>query len=248
MPAKNRPPPPKKENMIWLGYDIETTGLNVETDRVTEVGFVLWDAYKKKTIYAGSKLVSNRIISKEIEQLTGIDQHMIDKFGENEVSVFNLVQDYMNQADYIISHNGNLYDKPLTFNEFKRNSIEPPNKPWIDTTTDVPFDPKITTRSLKYLASEKEFVNPFPHRALFDVLTMLKIVSYFDPDVIRDHSLAKTFLIKALVTRDNKELAKSRGYRWNPEKVSWYKTIKEFNYEKECLEAPFKVLIVEEIK
>lgn len=234
--------------MIWLGYDIETTGLDVKADRVTEVGLVLWDAYKKKTIFAASKLIRNRIISKEIEQLTSIDQGMIDEFGEEAADVFNFVSVCFKKADYIISHNGNIYDKPMTINEFERSKIDWPSTPWIDTTTDVPFDPKITTRSLKYLASEKDFVNPFPHRALFDVLTMLKIVSYFDPDVIRDHSLAKTLLIKALVTRENKELAKARGYRWNPDKVSWYKTIKEFNYEKEALEAPFKVLLIEEIK
>ena len=65
--------------MILLGLDFETTGLNFDTDRITEIGAVLWDTKEGKPIALHNHLVKHDDappITEEVEQLTGITQAM----------------------------------------------------------------------------------------------------------------------------------------------------------------------------
>ena len=54
-------------------------------------------------------------------------------------------------------------------------------------------DEKIKTRSLPYLAADHGFLNPFPHRALFDVMTMIQIAGMYDINEILKYADSPIF-------------------------------------------------------
>ena len=99
---------------------------------------------------------------------------------------------------------------------------------------------------LKYMAADFGFINPFPHRAQYDVLTMLKVLSHFDIYKVLELSKVPMIVISARVDYDDKQKAKDRKYSW--EKVGdktypkrWVKMIRENEFEKEQKESPFKI-------
>lgn len=240
--------------MLIAGFDTETTGLDVERDSIIQIGAVLWDtqATTKKAKLKLDALI-NHVSLGEIDAnasaVNGITTEDLNKYGipfENAYSDLHFIFD---KADYIMAHNGNLFDRPIYISNCRRLGIEPSSTPWIDTTCDIAFPPTITTRKLVYLATEHGFLNPFPHDALSDVLTMLKIADQYDWDTTVKYSRAPTLTVKANVTFQQKELAKKQNYRWDNEKKIWLKSIKDFQLEETkglALLAGFKVEVIKE--
>lgn len=114
-------------------------------------------------------------------------------------------------------------------------------RPWIDTTEDVPYPLEVKTRKLTHLAAEHGFVNPFPHRAVTDVLTTLRILSFYSTEEVERYAKAESKTLVANFERDDpefevkKDAVKRNGYRWTgaPE-YQWKKSIKDFQVEEEC--------------
>ena len=235
--------------MYWLGLDLETTGLNTETDRIIEVGAVLWDYNKKAPIRIFSELVhliSYPPITKEIEDLTGITQEILDKHSVApnmlKIQLGNLFR--IPGITHFVAHNA-PFDKAFLVELFKRELENFPDTPWIDTAVDIPYPKSIQTRKLVHLAAEHGFVNPLAHRAVFDVLTMFKILTQYDAQEIMKLSSIPTIKVRADVTYANRNEASSRGYRWDAEKKWWTKNIKQNALADEIVSCPFKVLEVQ---
>ena len=71
--------------MNLIGIDTETTGLNSAEDRILEVGAVLMDWQTGVPLQILSKLVRpDRPIPPEITKINGIDDEMVDCYGEPE--------------------------------------------------------------------------------------------------------------------------------------------------------------------
>lgn len=232
-----------------LGIDFETTGLDLENDRVTEVGLVLWEIETKTPIQiAGFLVKTDKEVTAEITKLTGITREMLDKFGKSEDMAFRAVQNSVYQADYIMAHNGNDFDRPLLANWDKRQEsktqVRLPDKVWIDSKTDLPAEAYQKSAGLKYMACDHGFLYD-GHRAVNDVLAMLKILSFYDAATVIERAKQPTIHVQALVTFDTNKLAKERGYHWKPETKQWVKPIKANELEKEKAEASFKLRVLE---
>ena len=236
--------------MLFLGVDFETTGLSMENDRITEVGAVLWDTDRKAPLKVLSQYVYDKDypeLTPEITQLTGITQGDLLKYGRLPGQVLPELISLMDEADFVVAHNGTNFDRPMLEAHMQRLGIMyKDDVAWIDSSTDVNYPKSISVRKLSYLATEHGFLNPFPHRALFDVMTMLKIISCYDTNEIVNLSKSPNITIRAHVSYDDRALASGRGYRWNPENKMWLKTVKELFLASEIAEAPFKVIIIEE--
>jgi DNA polymerase III epsilon subunit-like protein len=236
--------------MLFVGFDCETTGLDVKKDRITEVGAVLWCTERNAPLKVFSSYMYEKTypeISKEITELTGITQRDLDLYGRYPEQVLSDLLMFFDEGDFVLAHNGTNFDRPILESEMERvGAMYKDDVAWIDTSVDLPFPKGITTRKLSYLATEHGFLNPFPHRALFDVMTMLKVVSMYDTDEVVKLSKSPNLTIRAVVDYDNRKLASERGYRWNAENKMWVKTIKELNLETETKDVPFKVLIIQE--
>lgn len=227
-----------------LGLDFETTGLDLENDRITEVGLVLWDIDTRQPIQISGFLVNTtKEITEEITALTGITRSVLDCFGWDEQKSFKTVYSAIQKADYVMAHNGNDFDRVLANNWGKRENQLLPDKVWIDTKTDLPQEAYGKSASLYYMAADHGFLYD-PHRAVSDVLAMLRILGKYDVSYVIDRAKQPTVHVQALVTFDTNKLAKERGYHWKPETKQWVKPIKADMLDKEQAEAKFKVRVL----
>lgn len=222
--------------MYWLGIDFETTGLSKEQDRITEVGAVLWDMIEHKPVQIYNELVYDfdagvPAITPEITKLTGITAEMLKEFGVHTSSALTTIAEMAEKADFFVAHNA-PFDKGFYEAECKRCQVGEAVMPWIDTLTDVDYRTS-GSQSLSYLAADHGFLNPFSHRAVFDVLTMFKVVSQYDPKQIITWNDSPNVVIRALVQFSEKDKAKNLSYKWDADKRHWLKNIKEFNVDEE---------------
>ncbi len=238
-------------NGLVLGIDLEGmnkdliySGVDIKTDRVIEIGAVLYDWNLNQPVKILSELideVDHLPISEEVEMITGINDPTLEKWGAKGTKIHEILgnlKDLMDQADYLMAHNGHGYDIPMLRAMFNRYDLEMPEKTWIDTMVDIEFPRKMTGRSMALLEHSHGFINPFPHRAVTDVLSMLKIASKYElnrmgklaesPRVTLVASLrAPNWKDPAAVQEFNEvknKVAKSR-FRWNPTKKEWTKEV-----------------------
>jgi DNA polymerase-3 subunit epsilon len=242
--------------VLILGGDFETSGLSPEKNAITEVGMVLWDTDLRSPIRVIGYLV-DPWAGCEWDPITvainGITPELCSKFGYPDERALKQFLLWYQMSDYACFHNGTRFDRPF-FNAWcARYGYDPDlKKVWIDTNTDIELgelEHKMS-RKLTYMAADHQFLNPFPHRAVFDVMTMLKVLEDYDLDRVIYLAKQPSIAIQAMVSYDDRELAKARGYRWcedprNPNgKKIWMQTIKECFLEKEIAEAGFPVTLV----
>jgi DNA polymerase-3 subunit epsilon len=239
--------------MLLLGLDLETTGLSVKEDRIIEIGLVLWDTDRKKPLDMYNTMVAiEGQVTPEITGITGILNEDLQNHGINIQDALKVAIILAEKADAIVAHNGTSFDRPLFEAECSRNGLAPPVKHWIDTCVDVPYPPRVKTRSLAHLAAEHGFLNPFPHRALSDVLTMLKLLSYYDAEDVLRISKEPSVKVIALVKEPWKDTApagkketdkaKARGFRFDGEKKHWAKIVKQSGLREEESHGEFLVM------
>jgi DNA polymerase III subunit epsilon len=218
------------------------------------VGLVLWDT----DLNAPIKLFGTLVDPGEYAVWEGATEHTLaavdvngitpeicDKYGIEDEKALKYVLSWYGSADIACAHNGNAFDKPLLETWAARYGLDAQKgKLWIDTRADIERPPKMSSR-LTYMAADHGLLNPFPHRAMFDVMTMMTILTAPDIskappryDLAKIQEIAKSPLriIKALVSYDNNHLAKTRGYhaRYENGKFQrWELEVKEINLEKE---------------
>ena len=220
--------------MIIAGIDFEATSVDPQTCYPTEFALILWEAEKKQIIEPMSFLISVPT-DFEItnEHVSGLGKAFVNTYGYDWPEVQTYVIQRLNYADYLMAHNV-PFDRVILERLIGRQ-----NSRWIDTITDVPYPDRIKSRGLVHLAADHGFLNPFPHRALFDAMTMLKIVSMYDINDIIELAASPNVWVRAAVSIDDRQKAKDRRYFWDPENKFWVKQIKEINLAKEEAEANF---------
>lgn len=233
--------------MVLLSFDFETTGLNPEINQVIEVGAVLFSTEQDQQLMSQGYLVDHEIsIPPEITKITGIKKQMIDKFGLSSKTALSTFLNMAEMADAYVGQNVLDFDVPFLRNWAKAEGETVPERLVIDTKTDLPG---VVSKHLGYMAADAGFLNPFPHRAVSDCMTVLRLVSMHNIDDIVVRAKSPRVTLAADVSFDNNHLAKERGYYWGPsrgfEEKVWFKLIKELELEKEAQEAPFNVSKVE---
>src|SRR5271170_1799256 len=200
--------------MIILGIDFETTGLNIPTIGVTEVGMVLWDTDLAAPIRMVGMLVNPRydaVWEPGVEKVNNLTPAICEKHGSDDEKTCKQVLSWYGSADVLCAHNGNNFDKPLLDTWATRYGLATQkSKLWIDTRADIDRPPRDSHR-LGYMAADHGFLNPFPHRAMFDVMTMFTILMA-------------------------KDIAKTRGYHpfyQDGKFIRWELEVKEINLDKE---------------
>jgi hypothetical protein len=96
------------------------------------------------------------------------------------------------------------------------------------------------------MAADDGFLNLFPHGALADCLTTLKLIENRLPvlDQIIERAKSPIVILQSLQDRDNNQVAKDRRFHWNDQPGHlWWKAVKEIDVPEIAKEAPFDVTI-----
>lgn len=230
--------------MRILGLDFETTGLDPNADVITEVGAVIWDTERRCPILIDNYFVwdGQTILSDLIIRITGIQQRDLEEFGLPEREGFARLFELMDKVEVVVAHNGNIFDKRFYkswCDKWLSDAVELKELPWIDTLHDIDYPEHCASRKLGYLGADHGFLNPFSHRAVFDVLTMMKVLDNYNIEEVVASSKEPKVLVEAIVSFQDKDLAKAKGFKW--EKQRWVKTMKVSQTE----QFPFRTRIVQ---
>lgn len=238
-----------KKVQYILGVDLEGinrdllyTGLDLKVDRIIEIGAVLWDYKFNLPVQFISELIDEKdhlSISEEVEEITGINDDILSEWGLKDEQIKETLLKFTSlakKADFLMAHNGRNYDRPMLEAIYKRFDLELPSKPWIDTSIDIEFPKKIKKKSLAALEHVHSFINPFPHRAMTDVLSMFKVAHFYNMERIAQlatsNKVRMIAKLKAPNWKDPQEVDKfnrlknkvaNAEFRWNPHRKIWSK-------------------------
>lgn len=233
--------------MRYLVVDVETTGLDLTTSNIIELGYALYERGNPTPLVMKSDLVKvEGVLDEEITKITGITDEMLAEFGREPVDVFAEFLDMVHQTrpEFFAGHNALEFDKPILANNLKRANLQLPNLCWLDTRIDLPLEYNPKSVSLIYMAADHNFLNPFPHRALFDVLTCGKLISHYPFEKLLAIINSPIVRIRAVVSYDNRGKASKRGFRWDADNRIWVKTIRSISLPKEQSQADFQIVIL----
>jgi DNA polymerase-3 subunit epsilon len=234
--------------MLVVGFDLETewtTPVDPIKARIWEYACVLWDTNTNEPVAFASDLVwqDNYIFDSRMK----IEKHHLEEFALPPLIALERIRKFFENSEYIVAHNGKDFDKIVIEEEFKRHGFDPPKKTWLDTTVDILYPPSVETRKLEFLGPVHGFLNPYSHRALFDVCSMLKVASKYDWNVTINRAKTPDIYIVADVDKPwqdggrSTDAAKARGYRFDKESKYWVKKIKENELPDEKAGASFRV-------
>lgn len=233
--------------MLLLGLDLETGAAfdtPPEDNFITEIGLVLWDTEFNQPVAMLSQLfTTDQPVADEAAEYTHITNELLALYGRPfDIRTIQAITNLIEKADYIVAHNGRDFDRPVLAACYARLGLHLPEKPWIDTQHDVDYPKPCRSRSLIYLAGFHGMVNPFAHRAITDVLTMLTILAKYDIKQVVTNSQRKWHIIQANVGYNDREKAKEFGFRWQSDRSKvyekcWVKRVRDdelASLQKEC--------------
>jgi hypothetical protein len=80
------------------------------------------------------------------------------------------------------------------------------------------------------LEAPRPFINPFPHAAITDALTVICLADQYDTDVIVKRAKSPTLVIQSHQARNANDDAKKFKFRWNPDRKIWWKSVKSLDF------------------
>ena len=229
--------------MRVLAIDFEATDKIPETARIIEVGAVLYDTAARVPLEVFNSFVRHPDLPAGYVSPTGIQVEWLNEFGKSLPEVFGQVQHLYatGSPECIVAHNGLSYDKPLAMAELKRFNIVGhcfESCVWADTRRHVPFKESVGSKSLTNIAAEHLILNYFPHRALFDSMTMLKVLDHYVMQDVLANAKIPRITVRALTGYDDRQKAKDAKFIWDGTK--WIKEIAEDKLEEETMLADEK--------
>lgn len=210
--------------------DTETSGLDLATGELLEVAVALW-SFDLGLVHAGS--VPVRAEANGAAAVNGIPLALVQSFGRTRDGLDVWLAGMTAGADAIVAHNA----------DFDRQWLpELHGRPWICTANDVAWPESLTSRSLAALALAHGVGVVDAHRALADVMTLVRL---FGAVQARGHSMRELLsaglrpkaTFRALVSYDEREKAKAEGFRWDAGRRVW---VRKMAVE-DASRLPFKV-------
>jgi len=229
--------PNKKNIESILILDTETTGLDENNDEVIEIGCILFNVPHQSVISQLSFLLP--VETNDAEFINGIPvdvSNVIQPWREGIQFFLKLVE----SCDFIVAHNA-AFDKKW----FGRGNLPSLDKKWICTLDDINWSFK---KNIKSRPSVTDLAIGFNipvwnlHRALSDCYYIAEVFKRIDNlENILLKATEPKYLYKAIVSYEDRSLAKNAGFRWNTHvHGAWTKKLSET----EAIELNFKVEIL----
>ena len=221
-----------------LIVDTETTGLQPDTDRVIEVGAILYSIKHATAIVSYSSLIQAE--ENPAEAVNRIPAAALSAWGANPDSAWGVVSDLASHADAILAHNAE-FDRAFVPG-ILRDAL-----PWICTKSDIAW-PKATKPELSLvpLALEHDLGVAVAHRGLADcdlIARLLTRTAELGHDLVAllERGLRPKVTLMACVSYEDREQAKQAGFHWNAGRKQWLRRM-----VKEDAAFDFPVRVVED--
>ena len=226
----------KKIKKILI-LDTETTGLDENHSEIVEIGCILFHVSSKSVLSQLSFLFP--VNKNEAEHINGISAEVtnVDQPWQDALNLFLKLVDC---CDVIVAHNVE-FDKKW----FGKGKLPKLTKKWICSLEDINWSfqntlkkrPSVTDLALSFSIPVWSL-----HRALSDCFYISEVFKKCENlEELLLKATAPRFLYKALVSYEERSLAKSAGFRWNsPVEGAWSRTLTP----EEANELKFKVQIL----
>ncbi len=219
-----------KEVAKGVIVDVETTGLNVDQDKIIEIGIVTFDFDPQTgTIYRITDKFSSfqdpgMPIPMESIQIHNITDEMV----AGKKIDFEKINQLVSEASMVISHNAK-FDRPfleLQFPVFAELA-------WSCSFSQIDWRSEgVSSGSLEFIAYRYGFFFD-GHRSEIDCLAVLEILAKPTPrsqtlgmKVLLDKKTNKDWTVYALKSRfETKDVLKGRKYMWDPKQNVWFNTV-----------------------
>lgn len=230
---------------LLLIIDLETTGLNSETDRVIELGAILYSVPHHCVLQQLSTLFP--VIDNAAEHINQISSNASQAISDFQWAIAQF-QIWAQQADYLIAHNAK-FDSQW----FGYGVLPYIDKPWLCTYRDFIWKNNSKPTSLVTTCINHGIEVSKAHRALTDCQMIAEL---FDRTAAQEGELDKllqkaiarskeeTITVIALVDYSDRYLAKEQNFRWDGNQKIWSKVLKASDYNQECKNYPFKIKVV----
>jgi DNA polymerase-3 subunit epsilon len=223
-----------------LIIDLETTGLDPETDSLIELGAILYSIPERCTIQQISTLFP--VVENPAQNINHISVKASQTVRNTEL-VMTLFKKWVNMSDYLVAHNVE-FDRKW----FGKGILPVINKPWLCTYDDFIWPNNPHPTSLVNTALNHGIGVNQAHRALTDcqlialLFDRIPNFEYLLKQAVQ-RSIEPKISIIANVTRNDKQQAKDRGFRFDWDNKIWVKKIRLGEYEREKSEYPFSVTL-----
>lgn len=213
--------------MIILGVDVESTGLEDESE-IVELGLVVMNSVDASVLAMHSDLFKTKSWSDEAEAIHHINKQSSDLGMDFGYNPWILVEKY--KPEVIVAHNAE-FDKGKVakrWSEFNK-------LPWICTHRDLPherFLPKVSSNKLQHLAVDYDIQPIKKHRAVFDALVCCEIAAKHDLDTVLKTVNETKYCVFAwfegkpdyqdIKFLTHKDYLKKAGFRWDGD--NWVKS------------------------
>lgn len=241
--------------MILASIDFEATGLDLNNDRIIEVGAALYSTGRERVLECTSFLVKadGIPVTEEVTRITGVTQDAVDHFGYSQIEGIEAFNEYLNQADAVIGHNITWFDLPMIRNAAKRTSQTLVEKLVMDTMTDIPGvkgeklitmcasakDPN-TGRDVSFTYTK--------HSALDDAKAVIRLISWHDIEGVKARAESPMWVVLSHQDRSKaaNKAARKAGFRWNGDYKVWWTAVKELDFENLKSQVPFDISITKD--
>lgn len=198
-----------------LILDTETTGLTA-SDRVVEVGAVLWSVQHATTIACYSTLVDGP--ANPARHINGIPPEALGE-GADESAVWERLSGWLSRADALVAHQAD-FDRKFAPSGWDCG------KPWICSMNDIEWPQHSSSKSLVNILLQHGLGVSHAHRALTDAQNIARLLERcYDmghdvEDMLRQAARPKVF-IQALVSYEERDKAKASGFAWDKDTKRW---------------------------
>ncbi len=205
------PPNNESDPQMLLIIDTETTGLEPSEHECIELGAILFNVSSRSVLAQQSFLLPvqenhAQVINKIPAEVSRLSQ----PWKEGLVYFKSLVQ----VADVMVAHNAS-FDKKW----FGKGLLPEISKPWICTMEDISWPEELQLRakpSVRDLALAYGVPVWNAHRALTDCIYIMEVLRRCkDLEILLMHALEPRKLMRAIVSYENRNLAKQAGFTWN---------------------------------
>lgn len=197
--------------------DTETTGIDHANDTCIEVAAVEYSIKEKSVLTCFSSVITTDASNEEAGKVNHIPQAILqENYARSAESVWRITNSVARRSSAILAHNS----------DFDLGWVpegDPLRKlPWIDTCWMVTWPQQSRQGGrLIDLALEHGLGVVDPHRALSDCLLLARLMCRcsemgHDVEALLARGLRPTAWVEALVSYDDRDLAKERGFKYLP--------------------------------